>query len=398
MSTKALDRELRAANPVAAPVLAALDLGDCEADLREALIAKPMTSGADAVSVGLGGTPPFAVALRRSPPRPRRPRRLLLGLAGAAAAAAAVVVLLVGGGHDPASPAPAFGADLVRYAESTPLVLLELPGWHVQDLEQESGGNGDLRFATDSGPDKQRWLRLFWLPANQPGVNWQDLLHPKIDRTPGRRFTTRPEGLGRTVHVDTRAESAPRYGSPGDHEMSAAWKEDGRVIFLVTRVPDAHTFLERLDGLRKVDAQTWLAALPARVIKPMEYAPTVREMLKGIPLPPGFDPSRIPHHGLSQDRYQVGAVVGGTVACAWFHSWGQARAAGDTGAEARAERVLLGSETQWPIFREMAKEGAYPATVIEYARKLKSGSWYGRPVLKAVFSEDGLCGPGELGG
>ena len=46
----------------------------------------------------------------------------------------------------------------------------------------------------------------------------------------------------------------------------------------------------------------------------------------------------------------------------------------------------------------MAKEGAYPATVIEYARKLDDGSWYGRPILRAVFGEGGLCGPGQLGG
>lgn len=382
MSTDTIDRELRAANPVPEPVLAALGLGDCEAELGRSLAATALASRAEA-----------ATARGRS-----HPRRSLLGLAGAAALAAAIVVFLLGGVSDPGTPEPAFGANLVRYAESTPLLLLELPGWHVQYLEQQDSGSGDIRFGTDEGRDKQRWLRLFWLPANGPGVSWHDFLHPKVDRTPGRRFTARLETLGVSAHVDSRAESAPQYGSPGDHEMSAAWKENGRIIFLVTRVPDVGALLERIEGLRKVDAQTWLAAMPAGVIKPMEYAPTVNEMLKGVPLPPGFDPSSIPHHGLSEDRYQVGAAVGGRVACAWFQSWGQARAAGDAAAEARAERVLLGSERQWPIFREMAKEGAYPATVIEYARKLKSGSWYGKPVLKAVFGEGGLCGPGQLPG
>lgn len=51
------------------------------------------------------------------------------------------------------------------------------------------------------------------------------------------------------------------------------------------------------------------------------------------------------------------------------------------------------TEKQWPIFREMAKEGAYPSTVIECARKMHSDSWCGKPLLGAVFGHDGLCGP-----
>jgi hypothetical protein len=329
---------------------------------------------------------------RAWPPSRGRRRPILIGLGAACLVAAIVLVVsLAGGGPD--RPSPAYGADLVRYAESTPLLLLELPGWRVKDLEQEHGGDGDLGIVTDRGPVKQRWVKLYWLPAGQPGFVWRAVLHPRIDRTPGRRFTTRPENLDATVHVDTRAESASQYGRPGDHEMSAIWKEKGHVVYMTTRVPSVAAFLERLDGLRKVDAQTWLAAMPAGVVKPTEYAPTVREMLKGIPLPPGFDPSQVPHQGLSQDRYQVGAAVGGTVACAWFRSWGQARAAGDTTTAARAERVLLGSEKQWPIFREMAKEGAYPATVIEYARKMHSGVWYGRPLLPEV--DQGLGCPAK---
>jgi hypothetical protein len=388
MSTESFDRELRAANPIGRPVLAALDLGECEAALGQALMAEAVASGAAETHR------PEAAGRRRR----RRSRGLLLGLGAAAAAAAAVVVLLVGGGHDAESPGPAYSADLVRYAESTPLLLLELPGWRVKDLQQQHGGDGELGIVTDKGPVKERWVQLFWFPAGQPMLPWHDLIHPLLDRTPGRRFTVRPKNLGAVVHIDTRVESAPRYGSPGDHEMSALWKEKGHVILMTTRVPGVGAFLERLGALQKVDARTWLGAMPAGVVKAAEYAPTVHEMLKGIPLPSGFDPSRIPHQGLSQDRYQVGAAVGGTVACGWFRSWGQARAAGDTAAEARAERVLLGSERDWPIFREMAKEGAYPVTVIEYARKLHGGSWYGRPILQAVFGEGGLCGPETTAG
>lgn len=373
MSMDTLDRELQAANPVAKPTLAALDLGDCEEALGRALMDE-------------SPAPPEAA------PRRRRRRRLLLAAAGATAAAVAIAVLLIGGSRVADQP-PAYGAELVRYAESTPLLLLDEPGWRVKSLIQVDGGQGVLGFATGKGPVKQRWVQLSWYPDARAGAVWRSSLHPRIDRTPGRRFWTQLPNLGARIHIDTRAESAPQYGRPGDHEMAALWKEGGQVLFLTTRVPSLAAFRERLEGLRRVDAETWLDAMPARVVKAAEYSPTVTEMLRGIPLPPGFDPSQVAHEGLSTDRYQVGAEVGGAVACAWFRQWGQARSAGDASAAAEAERVLLESEERWPIFREMAKEGAYPATVIEYARKLRSGIWFGRPVLEAVFSEGGLCVP-----
>jgi len=51
---------------------------------------------------------------------------------------------------------------------------------------------------------------------------------------------------------------------------------------------------------------------------PGEEKAPVEEMLKGIPLPKTFAPSRAPNEELTTDRYQVGAKVAGTVACLWF--------------------------------------------------------------------------------
>ncbi|MBS1844732.1 MAG: hypothetical protein JST53_09975 [Actinobacteria bacterium] len=74
-----------------------------------------------------------------------------------------------------------------------------------------------------------------------------------------------------------------------------------------------------------------------RASKAAEYGATARTMLRGIPLPPGFDPSSIPDVGQTMDRYQAGAAVGGAVACAWFGRWDQARAGGDIAAAREAE-------------------------------------------------------------
>jgi hypothetical protein len=44
-------------------------------------------------------------------------------------------------------------------------------------------------------------------------------------------------------------------------------------------------------------------------------------VLKGIPAPKSFSPSRVPNEELVTDRYQVGAQTAGTVACLWLRQW-----------------------------------------------------------------------------
>jgi hypothetical protein len=382
MSNERIEAELRAANPVAKPTLAALDLGAGEEALGRALLAES----------ALAAEPQ---ALDRAPRRSRSPRLLV---AGAMVAAVAVAVLLLVGGGASRSPAPAYGAELVRFAEATPLLLLEEPGWRVRGISQ-LGGQGKMEFAVPSPTtpeahfykthtrhgialhrDGLRRVELSWSTHTEM---LKPLLHPLVDRVRGRRFTTTIPALGTKIHIDTRAETSPIYGGPGHHQMQAVWREGGRVVVLNASVPDLATFRERLGRLRRVDAQTWLDAMPAKVVKAADYGAAVREMLQGIPLPPGFDPTTIRDRHVTNDRYQVGAAVGGAVACEWFRRWGAAIHNGDTAAAKEAERVLQAAGS-WPIFREMSKEGAYPATVLEYARAMPSRHWYGRPLLPDV--------------
>lgn len=205
---------------------------------------------------------------------------------------------------------------------------------------------------------------------------------------PGRHsFKTKIPALGVTAYVDPRIERSWRQGGPDHRWMLAVWKEGGRLIELRAHVPDLATFREQLGWLRRVGAEEWLDAMPARVVKSVDYAATVDSMLEGIPLPPGFDPTTLEGAEVTTDRYQVGAAVGGAVACSWFRVWGEALGSGDTAAAEEAEAVLRGAGS-WPIFEEMAKEGAYPATVLEYAEKMPSRKWYGRPLLPEV--DEGL--------
>lgn len=97
--------------------------------------------------------------------------------------------------------------------------------------------------------------------------------------------------------------------------MIAIWREGDRILSLSAWVPNLAAFRERLSWLRKVDAQTWLDAMPQRVVKAADYGAEMREMLQRLPLPAGFDPSTIPDRRVTTNRYSVGKAVGGAVAC-----------------------------------------------------------------------------------
>ena len=386
MNKETIDAELRDANPVTRPTLAALDLSASQAALGETPIAESALSAEPRA---------FGRALRR-------PRSTLLAIVGAMAAAGATAVffLAIGG---TSSPTPAYGAKLVRLAESTPLLLLEEPGWRVENVDELNSGEGKIEFVTGqpASPEAHmsrsdvkrgiippavrreqlRWVDLTWNNARLSQA--LKYFYGPVDRVPGRKFTTTTPALGAKTYIDTRAESSPKFGEPGDHEMLAIWREDGHLLQLTTRVPNLAAFRERLGWLQRVDAQTWLDAMPAKVIKAADRGSAVGEMLEGIPLPPGFDPAKISNQDLTTSRYQVGVAVGGGVACEWFRQWGQARRSGDAVLAREAERALAGAG-QWPVFRAMSKEGAYPASVVQYAEAMPSARWYGRPLLPEV--------------
>ena len=397
MKTREIEKALGAANPVVRDRLDGLDLEAMEADLLVDLEA-----GVSAL-----------LELEAARPRLRRPRRFAIALGSAALAVAlAAVLILTGGGSN--RPARAYGAELVRFAESTPLLLLEGPGWRVQNVTEEgqgtymprsSRGTGSMEFVTgkpipyesvritcarevmsktgkfpvckaerESGmfppAVRQRRVELRWFHGSLKDSlsTAHESLHPH-----GQRWIKLPV-LDTTADVDTRAEFYVNQGEPGNRQMTALWSEDGYVLELRAAVPDLAAFEERLGWLTRVDSQTWLDAMPAKVVKVADHDAAVREMLKGIPVPKGFTPSQIPDEGLTTDRYQVGASVTGIVSCLWFRQWGEARVTGDKAAAAEAERAMATAK-RWPILHEMAKDGAYPEAVWELAREMPSGYW-----------------------
>jgi hypothetical protein len=352
MSTN-VETELAAANPVSRASVAELPLAAAEQELLRAIVAQPCE--------------PRAAIRRQS----RRRRRFVAVLA-AGAAAAAVVFAVVGTGNRPGEPAPAFAAELVRFAERSPLLLLDEPGWRVDYADEQTAVEGEMSFRRPQGGVAE--------------LNWRGgtLRHWKRDRAHSAELTTTGAVLGTTATVYQYEDWGRRR--PGDDlDITALWLDRGRVLEFRSTVADMATFKRLLAALTRVDTTAWLSAMPASVVKAADQDTAVRAMLKGIPLPPGFDPSKVRGAGLTKDRYQLGAIVTGTVACTWFQRWSIARRDGDE-AGVRAAIAALATAKDWPIMREMSKQGGYPDVLEEYAAAMPSGRWFGRPLEGDVNS------------
>jgi hypothetical protein len=402
MNTREAEARLAAADPVARVRLDRLDLGAMEAALLADIDGEQSAS-------------PF----RGETSRRHRPRRLGLLLAGAAVAAiAAAIVVLAGDTSE--HPSRAYGAELVRFAESTPLLLLERSGWRVEDVYESprgpfrprgSAGEGSMEFVTGKPipeehirttrvgkPEhvkgsrgavymkfrakgmlppavRQRKVELRW--SRRPLASELEYAH-EAPHLHGQHWVRLPV-LGATADVDTRAEWFVNQGGPGDRQMTAYWSEDGYLLELRAAVPNLAAFEERLAWLTKVDSQTWLEAMPPQVVKAADHAAAVREMLRGIPLPDSFSPSLVPTAGITTGREQVQAAVITTVSCLWFRQWGGARRTGDRARAGEAERALSTYE-RWPLYRELDRAGRYPDELIaELVAPLPNGHYEWRP-------------------
>jgi hypothetical protein len=390
MNGRELRRLLGAADPVDRARLDRLDFAAMEGDLAADLEGSwPVADPARATEVRA------ADAGLLPAPRRGRPRNLLLAGAGAAlAVVVALVLVLAGGGSE--APSRAYGAELIRFAESTPLLLLEGPDWRVQDLSEQQAREGTVGFmefvtgkavpepnirpvrpprTTKSGQVvvtgiqpasvRRRLVNLRWRPEGEGAAMPEG----------GEKHRVKLPVLGTIATVDTRAETYPGQGGPGDREMLAVWTEGGNVVELQASVPNLAAMEERLGWVTKVDSQTWLEAMPAKVVKAADFEGTVKEILKGIPVPKTFAISRIPDSGLTTSREEVASKVTGTVACLWLRQWGEAKRSGDTAAVAEATRAMQSSK-RWPVFREEGGGASYPATEIaEVAAAMPRGYW-----------------------
>jgi hypothetical protein len=366
---------LGAANPLPRGVAAALPLPAGESELLRGIVADR------------SGTTVRAVRVHR-----RVRRKFSLGVAVAVAAVAAVTVVPFGGGGG--GPTPAFAAALVRFANSTPRLLLQIPGWHVVFVEQDPSGGGEMHFARGrvnaQGVPASSLTGEPSLLDRYAQLNWGTNLIERRFIQSGRQNI--PTGLGvpvRRLQLEGRAH--------GWMDVIASLIFGHREVSLRVTVKNMSDLRSSLLALTQVDATTWLEAMPPSVIKSANAGPAIRQMLKGIPLPPGFEATKIPGVNTTQTNYYLGTELTGAVACTWIADWNQARSSHSTAAESRAIAAMA-TAPKWPVFRWMSRQGAWPQVLISYAKAMRNGELTeGRPGIPLVAAVNSGLGCAQLG-
>jgi hypothetical protein len=285
----------------------------------------------------------------KAPRRRSRPRALAAApLACGAAVALVLVVGQLGGART-----PAFAAAALRAAEGAPRLLVGGAGWSVARVDEWNAATGEMSFTREG-----RSLALSWSPAAvNNGV-----------KVGAAKDGGRPEAV-----TSVLGAPAEVYRYAGTDEYTAAWRDGDAVVQARGSAASARGFVELLHRIERVNAERWLGALPASAVTPADHRVAVDEMLRGVPLPPGLDVAALRSGGTTRDRYQLGAQVVGAVGCGWIERWVAARAAGDADG-ARAAVAALATSRQWPVVREMAREGAYPSVLGELTDAIRTGA------------------------
>jgi len=339
---------MRAANPVSATALRE-EIGD-EA-LAEAMRQAIASGSVPSQPIPVGDR----VAIEHgSPSRRRRVTAIGFG-AGLACATVVAVLLLLGGGPVGGAGQPAFAAAAIEVAEANPRLLVTAPGWSVTDAGEFERGEGEVTFA-----DGDRRFTIHWYPARFYGRYLRD--RATVSKPQRSRF------LGRTA-------TTVRYGvdRSGAEEFATMLAPDGPV-FVEARgaIGDRAAYDAVLHSLRPADVDTWLAAMPRRVVGPESRARVVERMLQGVPLPPGFDAAALQGEDAVLNHSQLAVKVAGAVSCGWFESWLAATKDGD-GARADEAAAAMSTWRRWPM-TPVIGHGGWAMNLKMAAEKLAAGN------------------------
>ncbi len=200
----------------------------------------------------------------------------------------------------------------------------------------------------------RRVLEVNWYPADMYESYFEDRAHDL------RQSPLTVLGANATLF---------RYSSS---DFAAMLPPDGPTFVEIRGgVGNREAYVDLLGRLKRVDPETWAAAMPSDVVDPASNAATVAKMLKDVPVPQGFDASVL-ESKLFMDRYQVGAQVTGAVACAWLDAWDDARKEGDPAAAKQAVSAMRSSR-DWTVLHQMNRQGGYPGVLWEIADKMAGG-------------------------
>ncbi|RAO07051.1 hypothetical protein [Micromonospora noduli] len=290
-------------------------------------------------------------------------RRLRVrGFAGVVAAAAVLVSVVPvsivvrgqseGRGVSPIAtvdPGVVFSPLVMAAAQRNPRLLIDRSGWKVTDLSGFTEELGMIRFRRGG-----QELEMNWYPASGYAGRYADRL--QVNRPKSVRVDGWPGDLFEYSGSDFAVLTRPREDVFVEMRTSGDWsrKEFARVLADIVRV----------------DARTWLAALPAEMVMPV--GERAAKVLVDVPLPPGFDVAALEDIGVS-DSYHFGVGVTSRVGCGWIAEWQRARASGDEAAVRRAADALRGSHG-WRVLRDLDRAGDWAEVFWEYADEVAAGT------------------------
>ncbi|RKN20913.1 hypothetical protein D7147_08830 [Micromonospora musae] len=343
MTDEHLDRLVRDADPYRPDVIGHLD------GAQQTLLEEIMS------------VPTLQRVLEPPPPHPTTPRSIVRRSVGALAAAAlfagilAVPAMLPDHRDDrqavPAGTPIVYSAAAIKAAEENPRLLINQPGWTVTTVYGFAKQQGTIAFRNG-----QAELEMNWYPADAYDDFYADRLR-----------ASKPE----PVTIDSWSGHLFTY-SAGDFAVTLR-PRDGVFVELRTRSRWTRDTFERLlTDVVRVDARTWLAALPAEVVTPDRVAAEAAIALADVPLPPRFDIAALGHIGIN-DPYQFGTEVTGSVGCAWVSEWLRAKRIGDDAALKQASDALLSSH-KWRVLHQMNDKGDWPEVFWGIADKVAAGT------------------------
>ena len=251
----------------------------------------------------------------------------------------------------PATGAPGrFSAVALEAAEQNPRLLVKEPGWKVTSVYGFAEKSGTIAFANG---DKD--LEMNWYPAGQYDGYYSDRLEVSapqaaaVDGWPGNLFTYSASDFAIMLR--------PRDGVFVELRATGSW----------TRAD----FNRVVAGVKRVDVDTWLAALPPEIVTPGKVQDAADALLADVPIPPGFDKAALDKLG-TNDPYQFGAEVSKRIGCGWIAEWARAKKAGDQAAVKKAQDAMASSH-HWKFLQPMVDEGDWAEAFWEIADVLAAG-------------------------
>lgn len=235
-----------------------------------------------------------------------------------------------------------YAAATIKAAEQNPRLFIDEPGWKVTKVYGFAKDAGTIAFTNGD-----RTVEMNWYPAADYDGYYTDRLDVSkpepmtVDGQQGSVFRYSSTDLAIMLHPDGQSFAELR--------ADGGWKDKPAILAAFAKV-------------KKVDIQTWLAALPSEVVTPARASVVIDQITADMALPTGFNKAKYANLG-TNDRYQFGVQVVSDVICSWLNEWERADKSDDRTAAKQAVDAIKDSRN-WKILHEMDKgAGEFSQTI-----------------------------------